>query len=93
MTYVLSIYYIAWGARYDGSGNTDTATIRLFLTKELAVNAAVNFVREQIEEQTLEGVRDSVEFNEGKLREDVREGFHNFEDLYMITLEKCQIEG
>lgn len=96
MTYVLTIYYIGWGNRYDGSGNTDTVTTRLFRTKESAIVAARDHLLGVIEEQVAGGVREDPKFDDREMRAtlDTCQGYntYNFEDHLMLTLEICEIE-
>jgi peptide subunit release factor RF-3 len=95
MAYVLATYYIGLGNSYDGTYDTDTATIRLFISKKTAIEEALNFIRDIIREQIVGGARDSTDFTfeEEVMKRTLKNGdAYNFEDTYMVTLERCKIE-
>jgi hypothetical protein len=94
MAFVVAFYYTGFSSRYDGSGNTDTATIRLFSSVDVAIEAAHRFILCHIEQQIFDGVREDPKFDdyENMKRKLEESGTYNFEDTYMITMEHRNIE-
>ncbi len=85
--YVLATYYIGYSSRYDGSGNTDTASIQLFRTQEEAINTVISVIREEINGQIADNIRDDPKFDDVQIiSRALINGFYNFEDHYMFTL-------
>src|SRR5581483_1641328 len=96
MAYTVAKYYIGPLARYDGTGNTDTASIHLFKEKEMAIQ----FILKQIQEDI-----DNMNTNDNKTDEpyifadmenfmkNIKEhGMYNHEDTIMYTVEFLEIK-
>ena len=85
MAYVVASYYVGPMCRYDGSGNTDEATIDLFSDKERAIQYIIDDIQQQIDEDD-----DRSEGNfadEKRIRKDLEKyNSYTFEETYMYTL-------
>lgn len=94
MAYVLAIYYIGWGSRYDGTGNSDHAFIRLFREKETAIQAIIAFIQEEIEEQIDNGTRNDPKFDDKDNMVARLEKYKSYKfEEYMFTLTYSNIES
>jgi len=102
MIYVVSAYYIGWGARYDGTGNTDTATISLFKDKNKAKQFILSEINKIIEEDIYNATEDGdtnaeetyklsdEDFSIINTRLD-EYGMYNFRDHIMYCLNEAKL--
>ena len=93
MVYVVAIYFIGPLSRYDGTGNTDKVSIRLFYDEAKAIQAILDEIQNIIDED-INYDQINIQFeDEGKLRKGIDEyGFYTFDNRYMFTLEILSIE-
>lgn len=85
MAYIVAEYYIGPCNRYDGTGNTDKATLKLFLDKEIAIlNILDEIEREEIVDRTY---IDKVKLEARLTLSDKYGTMYNFEDTMMYTIE------
>ena len=95
MAYVVAEYYIGPWKRYDGTGNTDEATISLFKEKTTAFEFIVKKIQEDIDDNNLDNPDEpSQTFDDlAELKKRIEEyGMYNYNDLYMFTLRHEEIQ-
>lgn len=97
VVYVVAKYYIGPMNRYDGSGNTDTASITLYRNRDDALNYIIDDINETIAEDNENYVdpKDmikltNIDYN-NMIDELNRHGIYNYEHQYMYTLEQTNI--
>lgn len=96
MAFVVASYYIGPMNRYDGSGNTDLADIKLFADKGHAINYIINSIRKNIDDDNNgRNVEDQVILSEDDVTKVTKKlnkhRFYNEDDMYMYTLEFTEI--
>jgi len=94
MAYIVAQYYIGPWKRYDGTGNTDEATISLFKEK----TTAFEFILKQIHDDVNEYNEDNPDeppqtFDDlKKLTKRLEQyGMYKYNDIYMFTLRHGEI--
>ena len=101
MLFVVSEYYIGWGARYDVTGNTDMATISIFREKDRAMAHIISQINDIIRDDidNAEDIDDAEEYfkmsNDEMAEMVVRLNeycCYNFRDHMMYCLEEKEIQ-
>lgn len=94
MPYIVAQYYIGPFNRYDGTGNTDKASIFLFNDRDIAVK----FILKQIQQIIDEIISDNSDkfpqiFDDmANFTEAIdKYNMYNYSDTHMFTLEKSKI--
>ena len=95
MAYIVAQYYIGPMCRYDGSGNTDQASLFLFKDRDKAVEFIINQINESIQQDNEDNpdqprrTFDDLDNLNKRLEE---YGTYNFDDVDMFTLEFAEIQ-
>lgn len=96
MAYVVANYFVGPLCSYDGTGNTDKATITLFKEKETAIQYIISEIQSEIDDQS--DIDDDHKDTKPKfddeenLRKDLKKyNFYTFQETYMFTLEYLPI--
>ena len=94
MAYILATYFIGPLSRYDGSRNSDYASITLFETNEKATQHVIDFIIENVKESNADLDQNRVISDSDiiKIRKKLNKyGRYTFDDTYMFTIEYAEI--